>query len=207
MRVSPNSLRAACSLLLVFFASSCGFNNSIVSLDYRPTGRLSSGPRVVGAGRFADLRYQGDYNLGTVHSPIGTTMETLTTHVPVENIVRNGFARGLAARHMLAPLNEAPYLVTGEIQRMAVNQYLHPTASVRMRVSLVHAEDGHIVFSKVFESYREGEAYMPGSGSPVPAMNELMSRALQDVIDQVLDNRGFRSRLGRAELPDAPKHY
>lgn len=207
MRLSPKLLCATASLLWLFLASSCGFNNSIVSLDYRPPAHKTSGPRVVGAGRFADLRHQGDYNLGTVHSPIGTTMETLSTHVPVENIVRNGFARGLAARNMLSPLHAAPYLVTGEIHQMEVNQYVHPTASIRMRVNLVHAEDGHIVFSRVFEGYRQGDAYLPGTGSPVPAMSELMSRALQDVIDQALDSHGFRSKLGHAEAPPPPQHY
>ncbi len=206
MRLSPKLLCATASLLWVFLASSCGFNNSIVSLEYRPPAHKTSGPRVVGAGRFADLRHQGDYNLGTVHSPIGTTMETLSTHVPVENIVRNGFARGLAARGMLSPLNGAPYLVTGEIYRMEVNQFVHPTAAVRMRVNLVHAEDGHIVFSRVFEGYRQGDAYLPGTGSPVSAMTDLMSHALQDVIDQALDSHGFHSKMGRAEAPSSPRY-
>ena len=207
MRGSSNLLRAAGSLLLVLSAASCGFNNSLVSLEYHPPAHKTSGSRVVGAGRFADFRHQGDYNIGAVHSPIGTTMETLTTHVPVENIVRNGFARGLAARSMLAPLNSAPYLITGEIHRLEVNQYVHPTAIAQIRVNLVHAEDGRIFFSRVFEGHRQGDAYMPGSGSPVPAMNALMSGALQDVIDQALESRSLRSKLGRAESSPAPQRY
>ncbi len=152
---------------------------------------------MVGSGRFSDFRRQGDYNLGTVRSPIGTPMETVSTRVPVENIVRNAFSRGLAARGMLAPLNSASYLVTGEIIDLQIEQYVHPGATARLRVNLVRPVDGRVVYSEIFESVLAGNVYIPGSGSPVPELRELMSRALQTVVDGALDNQGLRRKLER----------
>ena len=203
MRLIRKILRP-CAALAVLLASGCGFNNSVVSLDYRPDlGQGLPGPRVVGSGRFSDLRRSGDYNLGTVRSPIGTPMETISTRVPVENIVRNAFGRGLSARGMLAPLNSAPYLISGEILDLQAEQYVHPTATVRLRVNLVRADDGRIVFTRVYEAVRQGDAYIPGTGSPVPVLRELMSRALQNIVDEALDSRGLRNQLTRSSAPQA----
>jgi hypothetical protein len=201
------TLRLGGVALFVLLAASCGFNNTIVSLDYAAPPNVKRGPAIVGAGRFADFRRIGFYNLGTVRSPIGTPMETVTTRVPVENIVRNAFSRGLAARGMLSPLNSAPYLVTGEIVDLQVEQYVHPTATAQLRVSLAHADDGRIVFSQIFESVLHGDAYMPGSGSPVPELRELMSRALQNVVDGALDSPGLRHKLTRGSSYQKAKGY
>lgn len=193
-----NILRITGAALLVLLASSCGFNNTVVSLDYQPgLGQRLPGPRIVGAGRFGDFRRQGQYNLGSVHSPIGTTMETISTRVPVENVVRNAVSRGLSVRGMLAPLNSATYLVSGEILELNAGQFVHPTATVRLRINLVRAEDGRIVFTHVYQTMLQGGAYIPGSGSPVPELRELISRALQNVVDQALDSRALRNKLGR----------
>jgi hypothetical protein len=201
MRLSRTILRLGGAALLTLLAASCGFNNTVVSLDYRPPPSRTHGPAIVGAGSFADLRRIGYYNLGTIRSPIGTPMETISTRVPVENIVRNAFSRGLVARGMLAPLNSASYLVTGEIIDLQIEQYVHPTATARLRVNLVRPDDGRVVYSEVFESVLQGNAYMPGSGSPVPELRELMSRALQNVVDGALDSPHLRRKLEHSSGP------
>lgn len=204
MSLSWEFLRAGAASAVILLTASCGFNNSVVSLDYRADShRQAMGPRLVGAGHFTDARHQGEYNLGTVRSPIGTPMESISTRVPVENIVRNGFARGLSARGMLATLNTAPYLISGQILELQADQYIRPTAMVRVQVNLVRAMDGRVIFSQVFEGYHQGSAYIPGTGSPVPMLQDLASRALQDVIDQALDNRGLRHRI-KLPGPSAP---
>jgi len=179
--------------------SSCGFNNSVVSLDYQPElGQGLRGPQIVGVGRFGDFRREGEYHLGTVRSAIGTPMDTVNTRVPVANIVRNAFSYALSSRHMLAPQQSAPFVISGEILEFEGLQILHPAARVRLRVNLVRVDDGHILFSRIFESQRSGPTYLPGSGSPVPAMTDLLSRALQNVVDEALDDRTLRAKLKRA---------
>jgi hypothetical protein len=185
--------------------SSCGFNNSVVSLDYQPElGQGVKGPAVVGVGRFGDFRQQGDYYLGTVRSAIGTPMETVNARIPVNTLVRNAFAHALSSRHMLASKDSAPYLISGEILELEGLQILHPTVHVRLRVNLVHVDDGHILFSRIYEFKRSGDTYIPGSGSPVPAMRDLLSRVLQNVVDQAVDDRGLRSKI--KSVPPTPSY-
>jgi len=180
--------------------SSCGFNNSVVSLDYQPElGQGLRGPQVVGVGRFGDFRREGEYYLGTVRSAIATPMDTVSTHVPVSNIVRNAFSHALSSRHMLSSLDAAPYVISGEILDFEAKQILYPEAHIRLRVNLARSGSGHILFTQVYESRRQGPTYLPGSGSPVPAMTDLLSRVLQNVVDQAVDDRRLRSKLKKAE--------
>jgi hypothetical protein len=198
MRLIRNILRLGAALVALL-ASGCGFNNSVVSLDYRPDlGQRLHGPHIVGAGHFSDLRRMSAFNLGTVSSPIGTPMETLSTRVPVDEIVSNAFGRGLSVRGMLVPAKSATYLITGEILYLQAEQFVHPTATAQIRVNLVRVDDGKIVFSQVYQAVRQGPAYLPGSGSPVPVLTELMSRALQNVVDTALDSPGLRKGLHRS---------
>jgi hypothetical protein len=193
-----------CGAMAALLLSSCGFNNSVVSLDYQPElGQGLHGPQIVGVGRFGDFRREGEYYLGTVRSAIGTPMDTVNTRVPVSNIVRNAFSYALSSRHMLAPQKSAPYVISGEILEFEGIQILHPAARVRLRVNLVRVHDGHILFSQVYESRRNGPTYLPGSGSPVPAMTDLLSRVLQNVVDQALDDRTLRGKLKHAAAAGA----
>lgn len=173
--------------------SSCG--STAVSLDYQPTlGQNIPGPRKLSVGRFADMRQEGAYYLGEVRTPIGTPLERINSRVPVEEVVRNAFSHALNARGMLAGIG-APYVVTGEILELHGDQVVRPAGYARVRVNVVRTSTGQIVFSRVYSGERESGAYLPGSGSPVPIIRELISRALQDVIDRALDDRALRERL------------
>ncbi len=193
--------------------ASCGFNTSIVSLDYQPSlGQSLPGPRVVEVGQFADFRRLGEFSLGTVHTPFGTPLETINTRVPVAVVVRNAFAHGLSARKMLTPSGSATYILTGEVLEFECQQRVNPSSFASVRVNIVRAGSGQIVYSRVYQSARESEAYMPGSGSPVPNLREMASRALQNVVDRALDDRALRNRLTESKpvtdssrrLPEAP---
>lgn len=179
---------------LITLLTSCG--STPVSLDYQPSrGESTPGPRRVAIGRFADHRNMGEYVLGNVRTPIGTPLEQLTTKVPVSEVVRNAFAHGLSARKMLASQGGAPFILTGEIIEFYSDQVVRPGAYAKIRVNIVRASTGQIVFSRVYQSERSGSAYLPGTGSPIPALRELASRALQDAVDRSLDDAVLRSRL------------
>lgn len=122
-------------------------------------------------------------------------METITTRVPVEQVVRNAFAHGLKARGMLTSQSGAQFILTGEILEFSADQLMRPGSYARIRVNLVREGSGQIVFSRVYQGERVGTAYLPGSGSPVPNLQELASRTLQDAVDKALDDPAMRSRL------------
>lgn len=185
---------------LTIFLVSCGTTE--VSLDYQPTlNQPMSGPRMVSVGRFTDARGEDEFYLGSVRTPIGTHLETVTTKVPVSQVVRNAFSHALSVRQMLAPQSNASYVLTGEILEFYCNQVVRPAAGARIRVSLVNAETGEIVFKRIYEAERGSGAYIPGSGSPVPQLNELASRVLQDAVDNALDDSALRSRIRSISAP------
>lgn len=173
----------------------CACTTSSISLDYQPRlGQNLRGPRVLSVGRFADQRHEGAYYLGEVRTPIGTPLERLTSRVPVEQVVRNAYSHGLSSRGMLAG-SGAPYMLTGEIIQLYGDQVVRPAGYARIRVNVVRASTGQIVFSRVYSGERESTFYRPGSGSPVPAIRDLLSRALQDAVDRALDDPAMRQRL------------
>ncbi len=178
-----------CALLL----ASC--SSTAVSLDYQPSlGQKIPGPRKLSIGRFSDMRGEGSFYLGTVRTPLGTPLEIINTRIPVEDVARNAFAHGMSSRGMLAGAG-APYILSGEIIDLQCTQVVRPAAYARVRVNVIRAATQQIVFSRVYRGERESGAYLPGSGSPVPIMRELSSRALQDVVDRALDDSAMRARL------------
>lgn len=180
---------SACALLL----ANC--STTAVSLDYQPSlGDKVPGPRKVSAGNFVDRRGEGSFYLGTVRTPIGTPLESINTRIPVDQVVRNAFAHGLGARSMLAGAG-APYILTGEVLELHCDQVVRPAAYAKVRVSLIRSGTKQVVFSRIYNSERENNVYLPGSGSPVPMLRELASRVLQDVVDRALDDSALRARL------------
>lgn len=177
--------------------ANCG--STPVSLDYQPSlSQPIPGSTKVSTGRFANMRREASNYIGVVRSPIGTPVETLTTNVPIEEVVRNAFAHGLSVRGMFAATGASPYVINGEILDLHCDQVVKPAAYASIRVNIVREATGQIIFSRVYESEREGSAFVPGSGSPVPRLRELTSRALQDVVDKALNDRAFRNRLSAA---------
>ncbi len=192
-----------CSSILgcVLLLASCG--STAVSLDYQPSlGQKVPGPRKVSIGRFSDMRGESSYYLGTVRTPLGTPLEVINTRIPVEEVARNAFAHGLRARGMLVG-GGGPYVLTGEIIDLQCTQVVRPAAYVRIRVNIVRAGTQQIIFTRVYRGERESGAYVPGSGSPVPLMRDLTSRALQDVVDRALDDSAMRARLGSSSYGGA----
>lgn len=191
------------ALIPCLMLASCGFNTTVVSLDYQPgLGQNIPGPRMVSIGKFADMRQTGEFELGTVRSAIGLPLESLVTRVPVESVVRNAFAHGLKARNMLATGADGAYILSGEVLELKCSQMLYPTALATVRVNIVKRGSGQIAYSRIYQSTRQGETYAPGSGSPVPTLTDLVSRALQNVVDQALDDRQLRRRLKASDLDD-----
>lgn len=183
--------------------SSCS-NSSVVSLDYVP-GRLVRGTPDFVVGEFKDKRGQQAQTLGHVRLPVGPTVDTVQTRLPVRDIVRNAFAHALEARGMLAPDKGARFIIKGDIQDLRSQLLVHPYGYARIRVNVLDVATKAVVFTKVYDGERQSSAYRPGSGSPVPVLRELTSRALQDAVDRALDDPKMRESLATGS--DARPRY
>lgn len=176
--------------------SSCS-NSSIVSLDYVPQGgRMMRGAPDFAVGEFKDKRGEQAQTLGHVRLPIGPTVDTIQTRLPVSDVVRNAFAYALESRGMLATDVKGRFIITGEIQDLRSQLLVHPYGYARIRVNVVEATSGRVIHTRVYEGERQSTAYRPGSGSPVPVLRELTSRALQDAVDRALDDNRMRQQIG-----------
>ncbi|WP_395742394.1 hypothetical protein [Prosthecobacter sp.] len=185
--------------------SSCS-NSSVISLDYVPqAGRMLRGAPEFVAGEFKDKRGEQAQTLGHVRLPIGPSVDTIQTRLPVSEVVRNCFAYALEARGMLATDVKGRFILTGEIQDLRAQLLVHPYGYARIRVNVVEAMSGRVIFTRVYEGERQSNAYRPGSGSPVPILRDLTSRALQDAVDRALDDPSMRQQTG-AHADDRPRY-
>lgn len=167
-----------------------------VSLDYQPTSaQIIKGSPIMSVGRFANARSEDSYYLGVVRTPIGTPVEYIQTRTPIEEIVHNAFSHACSARGMLTSPSKAKYVITGEVLDLYAQQLVRPYGYARIRVNIVKGSTGQIVFSRVYAGERQNPAYRPGSGSPVPGLRELVSRALQDAVDRAMDDPEMRGRI------------
>ncbi len=182
------------SLALVLASGGCTLTQ--VSLDYQPhpSHVLQGAPQFV-TGRFVNMTGQGPFELGTVRTPIGTPIEYVHTRSPLEEVVRNAFSHALQTRGMLTTQGKARYTLTGEILELFCQVVVHPYGYAKLRVNVVDTHTGQIIFTRIYSGERQNPAYRPGSGSPVPALRDLASRALQDAVDRTIDDPELRARL------------
>jgi hypothetical protein len=180
--------------VLAMLLSACTYSQ--ISLDYQPTlAQVVKGRPVLSVGRFLDSRGEDPYFLGVVRTPIGTPLEYIRTRSPVETVVRNAFTHACNARGMLTSTSGATYAVTGEVLELSCQQLVRPYSYARLRMNVVRASTGELVFTRTYAGERQSAAYRPGSGSPVPVLRELASRALQDAVDRAMDDPEFRRRI------------
>jgi hypothetical protein len=168
---------------------------SEVSLDYVPNpGHVQPGAAEFSTQPFVDRRDMGAMELGMVRTQIGTPIEKVLTKVPIASVVSNAFAYGLQGRGMLAARSAARFIITGEVLDLHCQLLIHPYGYAKVRVNVLEADSGRIIHSAIYEGERQSSAYVPGSGTPVPALRDLTSGALQDAVDRALDDQAMRSK-------------
>ncbi len=106
------------------------------------------------------------------------------------------FGYALEARGMLASDVKGRFILSGDIQDLRSQLLVHPYGYARIRVNVIEAVSGRVLFTHVYEGERQSNAYRPGSGSPVPILRDLTSRALQEAVDRALDDTRMRAQIG-----------
>lgn len=188
-------LLALAGMVAVLGLSACA-NSSVVSLDYVPQPGQVRGTPDFSLGKFNDKRGVPPQTLGSVRMPIGPKIDTIQTRLPISDIVRNSFGHALETRGMLAPDGKSRFLITGQIQDLRAQLLVHPYGYARIRVNVLEASSGRVLFTKIYQGERQSPAFRPGSGSPVPVLRELTSRALQEAVDLALDDPQMRQQTG-----------
>lgn len=194
-----------CLLAFAGLLCSCS-TTSQVSLDYVPTnnGQAQPGSPEYATRPFSDQRSMGAMDLGTVRTQIGTPLEYVQTRIPVSEVVTNAFGYGLQSRGMLTRPRIARYIVTGDILDLYCQMLVRPYGYARIRVTVLDGATGEIVHSQIYTGERGSSVYVPGSGTPVPLLRDLVSGALQDAVDKALDDPRLRGRSRRSYQAPQP---
>ena len=203
--MNPRSLFVFGAASALLTLSACT-NSSVVSLDYVPSGQIVRGSPNMSVGQFRDKRGEDPQTLGQVRLPLGPTVDTVQTRLPVSDIVRNAFAHGLEARGMLSDTPRGRYVLRGDILDLRSQLLVHPYGYARIRVNVVDVSTDTVVHSRIYEGERQSNAYRPGTGSPVPLLRELTSRALQEAVDRALDDLDMRQRLESSGVGGRPRY-
>ena len=190
--------RFAASLCLALGLTGCF--SSQITLDYQPRpGMHVTGRPVATAGRFYGGRGTNPWFIGHVDPSISTAQETLFLRVPADEAVRNAVLHALQARNLLKETGAA-YYIAGEVEELNCRLTSRPTASARVRIHVLDSRNDKILFARTYAHRRHAANWQSGFYDPVPVLRELASRALQDVIDQALDDPALR-RVMRPRSP------
>jgi hypothetical protein len=168
---------------------------STVSLDYLPNVATNlRGQPIFAVGDFVDQRGMASNHIGGIGLPGIVNLENIYLKGGVDQSVRNAMLHALDARKMLAS-GQPRYAFTGDILDLHCELLKNPYAIVRLNVKMTDTHTGQVVHAKQYTAERQSTFFVHGSGDPVPILRNLTSRALQDAVDQAIDDPAMRRHI------------
>ena len=166
-----------------------------VPITYADPASVQPGPRWVDLGRFVDARDERGTALGSIKNEVGIPIKELTTRKPVAELVHNAVGYGLKARGMLVGPGRGRYVVGGTVLELYAHQFASQEAGCRIRFEVFRKGNPQVIFSKTYHSQRNRRTPKVSYFGDVDEVADVTSAALQDVIDQMLDDPEFRRLL------------
>lgn len=140
----------------------------------------------------ADNRKHGANWLGAIRGGYGNPIKTLETQGPVKDAVKSAFAQGLKARGLTG--DGSAYAMNLDVEQFDCNQYIRREAHARINVSLVNKASGQTAYQrKAVTDLVQGSliALDVGLFADVEDLRKVANAALQDAVDQVLNDPAF----------------
>ncbi len=130
--------------------------------------------------------------LGAIRGGYGNPLKTLVTEGPVKDEVKSAFAQGLKARGLTG--DGSTYAMRLDVEQFDCNQYVRREAHARIDVSLVDKISGQTAYRrKAVSDLVTGSLISLDVGvfADVEDLRKVANAALQDAVDQVLNDPAF----------------
>jgi len=130
--------------------------------------------------------------LGAIRGGYGNPLKTLVTEGPVKDEVKSAFVQGLKARGLTG--DGSTYAMRLDVEQFDCNQYVRREAHARIDVSLVDKISGQTAYRrKAVSDLVTGSLISLDVGvfADVEDLRKVANAALQDAVDQVLNDPAF----------------
>jgi hypothetical protein len=207
MRTNPTGFRTMRTLLLLSLTllAACGTTQS--SVTYTPTVTVAPADArgtVEVAPGVSNQRQTGREDptwIGTIRGGYGNPIRALNADRPIDQVVGQAFAEGLAARG-LAPRAGAPsrYSLAITIHAFDANQYVRREATADFSAVLTERATGREIWRDRHRAYQvDGSLLSLSTGvfANVEDLRAVAMRTMSEAVDVLLDKPQFRAALRR----------
>jgi uncharacterized lipoprotein YajG len=196
------------ALLPVLLVLAACQSSTQTSMPYRPTVQVATAagtprPVVSVSDRVANERRAGREDpmwIGTIRGGYGNPLKRLHADAPVDRVVAQAFADGLAARGLGTPGEASPYILSVTIHQFDANQYVRREATADFSAALTERATGREVWRDRHRSYNVDGSILSLSTGVFASAEDLRRVALltmSEAVDALLDKPGFRAALRR----------
>lgn len=191
-----SAARALCILAVVTLAG-CG--TTPVAINYKAPAtaqQFTGASAATSAGRFSDDRGEPPKWLGAIRGGFGNPLKVLEVEEPVAQMVQTAFSEGLRARG--AAKDNAKYELVGTIKKLDCSQYVRREAHGVIEVTVVQVAGGKQLFKKSYTAdLVDGSMVSLATGvfASTDDLRKVLERALQQIVDQALDDPQLRAAL------------
>ena len=176
--------------------AACSTTPVAVTYKAPPTAvPLTAQASATSAGRFSDDRGEPPKWLGAIRGGFGNPLKVLEAEQTAAQMVQAAFNEGLRARGARTP---SKYELTGSIRKLDCSQYVRREAHGVIDVAVVDVASGRQVFSKTYsKDLVEGSIVALDAGifGSTDDLRKVLEQALQQIVDQALDDPQLRAAL------------
>lgn len=189
---------AAFACAAIFSASAAEARDYTVALTYAAPASVTQGAPTITVTSVRDSRGDGHhlYELGSIRGGYGNPLKTLVTEAPVANVVAQAVRDGLAARGLGA--ETGAHQLEVRITRFDCNQLFPKEAHIELSFRLLDAATGAVLYEGTSNANQAGPGAGMGIFTPVEPLRALTNQVMNEGIDSMLDNPGFRTALANA---------
>lgn len=191
-----NLIKFATIGMIALMSAAC--STTRVDLGYVSSSAVKSqSSGVVQLGSFTDDRGEPSNWLGAIRGGFGNPLKNLETSIPVNKLVEAAFSDGLRSRGIDVQSGNTKRLITGSIKKLDCNQIVQREANAAIDIKVIDLTSQAIIFSRSYSSTKyENTGLATGVFASVEDLRILTEKALQEVIDKMMDDSELRVALG-----------